>query len=96
MCKFSHIFQDQVKRLSSDELSQWFHNFVKNTISENIHKDCEKRIDNLKNMIKAVSGNNLVSINDLEYSRKNNARFLLNFSFTLLKFFNVFSWNHSI
>lgn len=70
MCKHSHIFQDLAKKLNGDELTEWFHNFVKNTINQNIHKDCEKRIHNLKNMIKAVSGNNLISINDLEYSRK--------------------------
>jgi len=57
--------------MTENEMCEWFHNFVKNTINENIHKDCEKRINNLKNMIKAVSGNNLVTIDDLEYSRKN-------------------------
>jgi len=70
MCKYSNLFQSLVKQMNSDELCEWFHNFVKNTINENIHKDCDKRINNLKNMIKAVSGNTLVSINDLEYSRK--------------------------
>jgi hypothetical protein len=70
MCKYSFIFQNLAKNSSTDELIDWFHGFVKNTINENIHKDCDKRILNLKNMIKAVSGNNAIAINDLEYSRK--------------------------
>lgn len=70
MCKYSQVFQNNVKQMNTDELCEWFHNFVKHTINENIHKDCDKRIQNLKNMIKAVSGNNLMPINDLEYSRK--------------------------
>ena len=68
MCKFSFIFQNLVVNLNHKELCEWFHNFVKDSFSENLHKDCEKRIVNLKNMIKAVSGNNLMPINDLEYS----------------------------
>jgi hypothetical protein len=51
-------------------MCSWFHDFLKTSFNESIHKDCEKRIANLKNMVRAVSGNNLISINDLEYSRK--------------------------
>jgi hypothetical protein len=58
------------KNVKGEDLCQWFHSFVKTTLNENIHKDCEKRIMNLKSMVKAVSGNNGMSINDLEYSRK--------------------------
>ena len=69
MCKYSFIFQNQSKILSREILCEWFHDFVKNSFSETIHKDCEKRISNLKSMIKAVSGNNGMPINDLEYTR---------------------------
>jgi len=69
MCKYSFCFQGLVKTKTGDEMCEWFHNFVKITINENVHNDCEKRINNLKNMIKAVSGNNINPINDLEYSR---------------------------
>ena len=68
MCKYSFIFQQISKKLKPEELCDWFHNFVTNTINENLHKDCNKRINNLKNMIKAISGNNQISINDLDYS----------------------------
>jgi hypothetical protein len=57
------------KNTKAEDLCDWFHSFVKTTLNENMHKDCEKRIINLKNMIKAVSGNNGMPINDLEYSR---------------------------
>jgi len=56
-------------KTSSEDLVTWFHTFVKTSFSETLHKDCDKRIGNLKNMIRAVSGNNLISINDLDYSR---------------------------
>lgn len=69
-CQHSFIFQKLVYKLSKEELGNWFNNFVKNSFNESLHKDCEKRIANLKNMVRAVSGNNLMSINDLEYSRK--------------------------
>lgn len=46
----------------------WFHNFIKQSFSENLHKECEKRIGNLKAMVKAVSGKSLMIINDSEYS----------------------------
>jgi hypothetical protein len=58
------------KKVNTDELCDWFHKFVKNTYNESMHKDCDKRIQNLKSMIKAVSGNNIMPINDLEYTRK--------------------------
>jgi len=69
MCKHSFNFQKLATTTSPEELIKWFHLFVKNNYTELIHKDCEKRITNLKNMIRAVSGNNLIPINDLEYSR---------------------------
>jgi len=68
MCRYSFIFQDMAKKSSTEEIINWFNEFVKNTFNENIHKDCEKRISNLKSMIKAVSGNNIMPINDLGYS----------------------------
>ena len=67
MCKYSFIFQQIAKNSKPDELIDWFHNFVTTTLEENIHKDCIKRINNLKNMIKAINGNNQISINDLDY-----------------------------
>lgn len=69
LCKYSFIFQQLVKTHKPDELSDWFHNFITNTLNENIHKDCEKRINNLKNMIRVVSGNNQIALNDLDYNR---------------------------
>ncbi len=68
MCRYSFVFQRMAKKSSTENLCEWFHGFVKNTFNENLHKDCERRIQNLKSMIKAVSGNNLMPINDLEYS----------------------------
>ena len=68
MCKYSFILQVLAKKSKPDELCDWFHNFVTTTINENMHKDCEKRINNLKYMIKAVSGNNQISINEIDYS----------------------------
>ena len=62
------IFQKMVENTSKEELCNWFENFVKNLNNDCIHKECEKRICNLKNMVRAVSGNNLMPINDLEYS----------------------------
>jgi hypothetical protein len=69
MCKHSFIFQSVSGKLTKEELDNWFHDFVKTSLSETVHRDCEKRILNLKSMIKAVSGNNIMPINDLEYSR---------------------------
>ena len=69
MCKHSFIFQKIINKYSKEEMCTWFHNFIKDTYNESVHKDCEKRIANLKNMVRAVSGNNLMPINDLEYSR---------------------------
>jgi len=70
MCQHSFIFQKNINKLTKEEMCNWFNDFVKTSYNESIHKDCEKRIANLKNMVRAVSGNNLISINDLEYSRK--------------------------
>lgn len=69
MCQHSCIFQKNINKLAKEDMCSWFHNFLKSTYNESIHKDCEKRIANLKNMVRAVSGNNLIAINDLEYSR---------------------------
>ena len=69
MCKHSHIFQDLAKTSSPETLSKWFHNFVKETVNETLHCECDKKITNLRSMIKAISHNNGMSINDVEYSR---------------------------
>lgn len=50
-----------------DEMALWFHNFLKQSLNENIHRECEKRIGNLKAMVKAVSGKTSLVINDIEY-----------------------------
>ena len=62
------IFQKMIQTSSKEEICNWFHNFVKSVKNDCLHKECEKRICNLKNMVRAVSGNNLMPINDLEYS----------------------------
>ena len=49
------------------EFSVWFHHFLKNNINEIVHRDCDKRINNLKSMVKAVSGKSSIVINDNEY-----------------------------
>lgn len=67
MCKYSFIFQTIVKTAKPDELCNWFNNFVTNTLNETIHKNCEKRINNLKYMIRAVSGNIPICINEIDY-----------------------------
>jgi hypothetical protein len=59
------------KTNTPDELAKWFHKFVKDTFLENIHSECDKKILNLRSMIKAISNNNGMSINDTEYSRNN-------------------------
>ena len=68
LCKFSFVYQQSLLKKSKDEMCLWFNNFVKGTLNENLHKDCQKRISNLKSMIKAVSGNTMIQINDSEYS----------------------------
>ena len=68
MCKYSFIFQQISKKLNNTELCDWFHNFVTNILNDSLHQKCEKRINNLKNMIRAISGNNQISINDLDYT----------------------------
>jgi hypothetical protein len=70
MCKYSHIFQIMVKNSEPDELTKWFHSFVKDTFNPTLHSECDKKINNLRSMIKAISHNNGMNINDLEYSRK--------------------------
>ena len=70
MCKYSFLFQCKTKTDSLEDLTKWFHKFVKETFLENIHSDCDKKILNLRSMIKAISNNNGMSINDVEYSRK--------------------------
>ena len=67
MCKYSFIFQQKAKNSSKYELCDWFDNFVTKTLKDVLHKECEKRINNLKTMIKAVSGNNSLKINDFDY-----------------------------
>ena len=68
-CKYSFIFQQKVKNNKNiNELCNWFHNFVCNTLQNNIHNKCKKRIDNLKNIIRAISGDSNTQINDLDYA----------------------------
>lgn len=67
MCKYSFIFQQKAKVLTKEELCNWFHEFVTKTLKEGLHKECEKKIINLKNMVRAVSGNNIMKINDIDY-----------------------------
>ena len=68
-CKYSFIFQQKVKNNKNiNELCNWFHNFVCNTLQNNIHNKCKKRIDNLKNIIRAISGDSQAQINDLDYA----------------------------
>lgn len=68
-CKYSYIFQNQVEKTENkEELAVWFHSFLKNNVDEIVHRDCEKRISNLKSMLKAVSGKSNITINDNEYS----------------------------
>ena len=49
------------------ELTDWFHNFITNTLNDSFHKTCEKRISNLKNMIKAITSDDQIKINDMYY-----------------------------
>lgn len=67
MCKISYVFQSSIIQKSKDEMSKWFHDTLIGLPEEQVHLDCEKRIQNLKSMVKALSGNN-PPINDLEYS----------------------------
>ena len=68
-CKYSFIFQQKVKNNKNiNELCNWFHIFVCNTLQNNIHNKCKKRIDNLKNIIRAISGDSNTQINDLDYA----------------------------
>ena len=47
---------------------KWFHVFIKQNVNDTIHKDCNKRISNLIAMVKAVSGRNIISINEEDYN----------------------------
>lgn len=69
MCRYSFLFQEMAKTSTPDELAKWFHKFTKETFLENIHSECDKKILNLRSMIKAISNNNGVNFNDIEYSR---------------------------
>ena len=67
MCKISYIFQMSIKYKSNEEMIKWFHEMIYSFQDNKVHISCDKRIQNLKSMIKAMSGNSL-QINDLEYS----------------------------
>lgn len=67
MCNLSFIFQTKIKCLSNEEIIKWFHNTIMGLQEASAHQPCERRIQNLKSMIKAMSGNN-APINDLDYS----------------------------
>lgn len=67
MCKISYQFQNVILHSSKDEAVKWFHDILCKLNDDQAHANCDKRIDNLKSMVKALSGNN-PPINDLEYS----------------------------
>lgn len=71
MCKISHDFQNIInstKDINSTIVCKWFDYTLHNDFDDKkIHIECEKRIENLKSMIKSLSGNN-PPINDLQYS----------------------------
>lgn len=67
ICKISHLFNTTIKNYSKEEIMKWFHEVIYQFQDPAAHTNCEKRIQNLKSMIKAMSGNN-IPINDLEYS----------------------------
>eukprot|EP00340_Litonotus_pictus_P009060 CAMPEP_0170522364 /NCGR_PEP_ID=MMETSP0209-20121228/7779_1 /TAXON_ID=665100 ORGANISM="Litonotus pictus, Strain P1" /NCGR_SAMPLE_ID=MMETSP0209 /ASSEMBLY_ACC=CAM_ASM_000301 /LENGTH=306 /DNA_ID=CAMNT_0010809819 /DNA_START=219 /DNA_END=1139 /DNA_ORIENTATION=- len=67
MCKISYIFQKTIRHQSKEEMSKWFHDLLFKLSDDQVHSNCDKRIHNLKSMVKALSGNN-PPINDLEYS----------------------------
>ena len=54
--------------MGKDELCKWFHEFVTVTLKEELHKDCIKRINNLKCMVRAASGNISMKINYIDYN----------------------------
>ena len=68
MCKYSFIFQQTAQNSSKEELCDWFHKFVTETLKEDLHKECAKKINNLKNMVRAVSGNTSMKINEIDYN----------------------------
>ena len=67
--KYSFIFQQKAKNANKDELCNWFHQFVIITLKDDLHKECEKKITNLKNMVRAVSSNYSMIINDIDYDQ---------------------------
>lgn len=67
LCKYSFLFQNLAKTATTDELCEWFNTLVTKTIPETIHKDCDKRINNLKNIVREVSGETKI-INENDYS----------------------------
>jgi len=67
MCKYSFIFQQKVKICTKDELCDFFHEFVTGTIAKDLHKECERKINNLKTMVRSISGNGFLKINDIDY-----------------------------
>jgi E3 ubiquitin-protein ligase NRDP1 len=67
MCKYSYIFQEKVQSLNKDELCDWFHEFMTVTLKTDFHKICDKKITNLKNMIRGMSGNSDMKIDDIDY-----------------------------
>lgn len=66
-CRISYIFQKNVLKMNQDELVDWFHKFLKGELNTKLHEQCEKRISNLKEMIRAISGNDSIAINELDY-----------------------------
>lgn len=67
MCKISYTFQKNIINLPKEEMISWFHELLNKLSDDQVHLNCDKRIYNLKSMVKALSGNN-PPINDLEYS----------------------------
>jgi len=68
MCKYSFIFQQKVKIMNKNELCNWFHQFVTVTLKDELHKECQKKIYNLKSMVRAASGNISMKINEIDYN----------------------------
>ena len=67
MCKYSFIFQQKSKNMSKEELCNWFHEFVTVTLKDKLHKECERKINNLKSMVLAANGNMSMKINYIDY-----------------------------
>ena len=54
-------------KIDIEEIKKWFNDLLFQLQDTKFHLNCEKKISNLKTMIKAISGSNLL-INDLDYS----------------------------